>query len=95
MWTVFLSPGDYQIRRPIMNKKSKNSTGKGRKGNESLSKGDDLLMRLLKVKMPIVHEPEPEIPFDVQGSDEIDQAMKDHPGLTREKAEEMLKAFGF
>ena len=29
------------------------------------------------------------------GRDPIAQAMKDHPGLTRERAEEMAKAFGF
>lgn len=58
-----------------------------------MSKGDELLMRLLKVRMPAVLEPDPGPPPDLP--DETDQILKDHPGLTREELEEMTKAFGF
>jgi hypothetical protein len=79
-----------------MDKESKNSIGKSTEEREGLSKGDELLMRLLKVKTPIVFEPEPEMLFDSSGyGDIVDQAIKDHPGLTREEAEEMIKDLGF
>lgn len=58
-----------------------------------MNKGDELLGKLLKVKTPAVLEPDPGAPPDLP--DEMDQMLKNHPGLTREEAEEMIKAYGF
>lgn len=78
-----------------MDKKSKNGIGQETTNGSSLTKGDELLYKLLKVRMPMVPDPEPATPCGDSLLDDIDQMLLNHPGLTREEVEEMIKEYGF
>ncbi len=77
-----------------MKKRKNTRTSKG-----GLSKGDQLLRDLLKVSAPMA----PDQPFSEFSTpetqsvthDPVELAMKANPGLTREEAEEEIKALGF
>jgi hypothetical protein len=67
----------------------------GNPSNDELSMGDQLLARLLKIKVPIVPDPAPaKSPTSNTGAtqsalnDVEDRMVKDRPGLTREEAPE-------
>jgi hypothetical protein len=95
MWTVVLSPGDYQIRKTQdgqgIKEQQRERHGGARRPDErrrafydsSQSEDSDRVRA------------RPTMPSDLHDSDIVDQALKDHPGLTSQKAEEMIEAYGF